>query len=314
MIAQHRLVSDHIYKVFDEPSVYIFKASFEGQDVMARLENYLKPGDWCFESLMWFFNWEIAKVRFRRWRYLHSIGVNYVVMANSSEEVWRCRVLGIPALLIPQGQFINEQVFKLVDRNRDCQYNAFYAAQAVAFKRLHLAEYVKQLYVLTYACPKNSLGEYNLSQFEPKIEHADWNKHYIFEIQEIINLMHQSHCILALSKVEGAMWASLEGLMCGIPVVSTRSQGGRARYFTAENSRIVPSNSKAIARAVEYYKSHTPEPEKVRASALKRIFFDRKNTAKYFASKVLKNQEWSVSQVESYLFYSKNGIGRFLLE
>ncbi len=281
---------------------------------MARLVNHLKPGDWCFESLMWFFNWEIAKIRFRRWRSLHAMGVNYIVMANSLEEVWRCRALGIPVLLMPQGQFINEQVFTLANEDRDCRYDAFYAAQAVAFKRLHLAEYIKKLYVLTYACPENSLGEYDLRQFEPKVKHADWNKRYISDLQEITSLMQKSHCILALSKVEGAMWASLEGLLCGIPVVSTRSQGGRARYFTTENSRIVPSNPKAIAQAVEYYKYHTPDPQRVRDSALEKIFIDRKNTSKYFASKVLRKQGWSTCQVEHHLFHSKTGIGKFLLK
>jgi hypothetical protein len=313
MVSHHRLVHDQIYQIFDDPGVYLFKASFDGGNITRKLSKILRPGDWCFESLMWFFNWEIAKVRYKIWKHLQSLGVNYIVMANSPVEVWRCRALGIPVRLMPQGQFINENVFTPASPNRVCQYDAFYAAQARTFKRLHLAKSIKKLYVLTYACPKNALGENDLSIFEPKVSHADWNKRYIHDLEDIIKLMHQSRCALALSRVEGAMWASLEALLCGIPVVSTRSQGGRQRYFTKENSSIVRPTSTAVAIAVGRYQTYRPDPREVRASVIRQLDLDRNKTAEFFSEKVLNCKAWSPEKIKSHLFGSQAGVGQFLL-
>ena len=215
---------------------------------------------------------------------------------------------------MPQGQFINENAIPLGRSGRDCKYDAFCAAQAKPFKRLHLAKDIKDIYILTYSCPKNADGSYDLSLFEPKIKHAAWNSSFISDQSLIFKLIHSSSCALALSRIEGANWAVLEAHMCGIPVVSTKSLGGRDRYFNSENSQIVSANSQSVANAVELYKFHPPNPALVRESTLELIKKDRQATAKYFSSEVLQSSSWSPQSVENHLFYTDGGIGRFLIE
>lgn len=313
MVAYHRLASDQIYQVFTNPNVFIFKASYDGKEVIERLSKIVKPGDWCLESLMWFLTWRIARERFGRWKYFESLGVNYVVMANSVSDENRCRFLGIPVQFMPQGQFINERVFPLVPSERIYQYDAFYAAQARSFKRMYLAQSVKSLYILTYLCPTNSLGENDLKGFEPRVAHAQWNKTFVHDIAEIVNLLHQSRCALALSSVEGAMWACLEALLCGIPVVSTPSKGGRSRYLNSINSLIVRPQSASVAKAVERIKSHPFCPQKIRESVLRIIDFDRNITSSYFRSNILCQSKWTSAQIKEHLFNTKKGIGQFLI-
>lgn len=310
MTKHRRITPNKIYHLFKEPNVFMFKGT-KGINVLLPL---LKRGDWCFESLMWFLTWKSASNHFKRWLQMKSKGINYVVMANSELEFRRCKILGIPVFLMPQGQFINENYLPVASEERDCKYDAFYAAQAKPFKRLHLAKDIQKLYVLTYSCPKNISGKNDLSLLEPRLKHATWNSSYIYSTNTVVDLMHSSRCALALSKVEGAMWSVLEANMCGLPVVSTKSLGGRDRYFTSDNSRIVSANPKAVANAVEFYKLYSPSPSRVRESTLSLIKKDRRKTAKYFASEVLQSSRWSSENVEKHLFYNDEGIGRFLVE
>ena len=48
------------------------------------------------------------------------------------------------------------------------------------------------------------------------------------------------------SEEEGACWASSEYLLCGLPVVSTHSRGGRDVWYSGHNSLIVePTQARA---------------------------------------------------------------------
>ena len=285
MTASRRIVPNKIYHLFKEPNVFVVK----GNSGIDALLPQLKPGDWCFESLMWFLTWRSAFNYVKRWQYMKARGINYIVMANSAAEVKRCKLLKIPVRLMPQGQFINEHAIPTAELGRACQYDAFYAAQAKPFKRLYLAKDIENIYVLTYSCPSDKNGNNDLSLVEPKLHHAAWNLSYIHDESLVFELMHSSSCALALSKVEGAMWAALEANICGIPIVSTKSLGGRDRYFTSENSRIVSANSQAVKGAVNFYKLNPPHPKIVRESTLDLIKKDRQATAKYFCSDVLQH-------------------------
>jgi glycosyltransferase involved in cell wall biosynthesis len=53
------------------------------------------------------------------------------------------------------------------------------------------------------------------------------------------------------SATEGACYASTEYLMCGLPVVSTASTGGRDIWYTPHNSIIVEANETAVAAGVQ---------------------------------------------------------------
>ncbi|MGV2826779.1 glycosyltransferase [Myxosarcina sp. GI1(2024)] len=309
MVTYHRIIPNKIYYIFRNPNVFIV----QGIKGINALLPKLKLGDWCFEGLMWFLTWRSALKIFKRWQLMKLRGVNYVVMANSTAEVHRCKLFKIPVCLMPQGQFINEDAFPLVELEKERKYDAFCAAQAKPFKRIHLAKDINNIHILTYSCPSNFDGNNDLSLFEPKLKHATWNSSYIHDLSSIIKLMHSSGCALALSRKEGATWAVTEAHMCGLPVVSTKSLGGRDRYFNSVNSTIVAANSKSVAKAVEFYKFHPPNPALVRKSTLELIEKDRQATAKYFFSEVLPASGWSIESIKAHLFSSDSGIGRFLV-
>lgn len=82
---------------------------------------------------------------------------------------------------------------------------------------------------------------------------------------------------LCLSSVEGSMRAAVEYLLCGIPVVSTLSLGGRQRYFNSFNSILVDSDPNKIANAVKKMESRSVPKEDISSEILSIIHFERSN-------------------------------------
>lgn len=63
----------------------------------------------------------------------------------------------------------------------------------------------------------------------------------------------------------------MEYLLCGIPVVSTRNQGGRDFFFDPQFSRTVEPDAKAVAEAVSELSSLNLSPQLIRLATLMKI-------------------------------------------
>jgi glycosyltransferase involved in cell wall biosynthesis len=80
------------------------------------------------------------------------------------------------------------------------------------------------------------------------------------EPKKNVILLNQAYCGLALSAIEGGMHASMEYLLCGLPVVTTESLGGRSYFLNSNNSIFVDDNSDAVLSAVnELKKGFNPD-------------------------------------------------------
>ena len=71
------------------------------------------------------------------------------------------------------------------------------------------------------------------------------------------------------------MRAAMEYLLCGLPVVSTKSQGGRDRYLKGEYCAIVGDDPGEVAHAVQRLKNQNFDREKIRLEVLENLKFDR---------------------------------------
>jgi glycosyltransferase involved in cell wall biosynthesis len=125
------------------------------------------------------------------------------------------------------------------------------------------------LYIITYFWPdiRNEKGEWDLHAFEPSIKHANFNKDRI-GAAEITNILNSSKCGLALSKKEGAMLAVMEYLYSGLPVVSTKSIGGRDCFLNSENSFIVKASPEAVFEGVNNLIKKDLDPNIIRQNTL----------------------------------------------
>ncbi|AFY57860.1 glycosyltransferase [Rivularia sp. PCC 7116] len=192
---------------------------------------------------------------------LHSLeGRTHHFMVNAADEEEMRKRFQIRGAHFNQNFYINEHLYSIIEQPK--LYDAIYTAQLNSSKRLGLAKNIEKLMVVSYG------GD--LHAYCPELKHADFNKEFIPR-PELAKKYNQAHAGLILSALEGANLASSEYLLCGIPVVSTPSKGGRDEFFTPENSTIVPPEADAVAQAVQNWKKLSPEPQKIREQTLTKM-------------------------------------------
>lgn len=94
-------------------------------------------------------------------------------------------------------------------------------------------------------------------------------------VEEIVRLYNQCRVGLCLSGMEGAMFASMEYLLCGLPIVTTRSVGGRDAFFDPEYVITVEDTPEAVSAGVKEMCARAPDPARIRAQTLEKTAMHR---------------------------------------
>lgn len=136
-------------------------------------------------------------------------------------------------------------------------YDAIYVGRRSTFKRHMLADQVSNLAIVA--------GNNHGNDISP-IPSTTYLNAEPLSPEKVCEKINQSCCGLILSEEEGACFASSEYLLCGIPVVSTHSRGGRDVWYDGYNSIVCDSDPKQITDAVSYFKAHPRDPEIIRAN------------------------------------------------
>ena len=126
--------------------------------------------------------------------------------------------------------------------NVEKKYDALYIARPSPFKNHHLARGIKNLALVAGA---NAYGEVNLS-----LPVCNNNASKVLNKKEICEIINQSKCGLCLSTEEGSCYSSSEYLLCGVPVVSVQSKGGRDVWYSKENSIVCEPTEDSVTQAV----------------------------------------------------------------
>lgn len=254
-----------IYKVNDSPAIF---ASTGGSN-WSKLPNLTSKG-YLLAHPMWYFGLTSLRLYHKFRRLLKKKNIELLLLHNSKAELSFAKVFGFKSFLINQNIHCRENTFTI--KRAEKKYDAVYTAAAKPYKRLHLAEKIESLYIVTYFWPeeKNEKGEWPLHEFEPRIVHADFNRFRI-PLSEVCYKLSQSKVGLALSKKEGAMWASMEYMLSGLPIVSTKSVGGRDFFFDDRFVKIVKDDSESIAKGVQELVNKEIDPGFIRTETLEKI-------------------------------------------
>jgi glycosyltransferase involved in cell wall biosynthesis len=137
------------------------------------------------------------------------------------------------------------------------KYRAIYVGRRIALKRHMLAAKVNGLALVAGINHSRPVSEI------PK--HVFLNDRQLTP-EEVCVKINESHCGLILSDAEGGCFASSEYLLCGIPVVSTQSFGGRDVWYDNYNSIICDSTPEAVAEAVDHFVTNSPDPYAIRSN------------------------------------------------
>ena len=207
--------------------------------------------------------------------------VSLTLLANSENEVRVLSALGLRAVYCNQNAFVDETRYPLLHREK--KYDAIYIARLTPFKRHLLAAQIPSLRLVGEFAYRDSEKDYANDLLTKHLKHAEWIGHV--DAADIPGEIAKAHCGLCLSAVEGAMFVSIEYLLCGIPIVNTPNIGGRDAMFPDFAVKTVPDTPEAVAEAVAEFVRKAPPPEEIRAAALekmnahRRVFRDLLNEA-----------------------------------
>lgn len=202
----------------------------------------------------------------------------YIVLSNTKDDDAYFKSAGMPSIFCHQNCFLDEHIFDI--QNEVPKYDAIYVAQAIPFKRIELTDEIPSLALLCYANANDDTfaNEYvaKLKQTNTRIINQEGNEFVFFSPEQVAKAINQAKYGLILSATEGANFATTEYLLCGKPVISTPSKGGREVFFTDYNHIIVNPDATLIREAVSFMDVLPNHPQRIRNEALELIYQFRK--------------------------------------
>lgn len=228
-----------------------------------------------------------------------------VFLCNSERELFLMQRDGVAAILCNHNIVANDAVFT-VDRTVPKRFDAIYNGRMMAYKRHALARAVGSVALVYYdaevepgyldgvraALPHAAFLNAEAARAAPARPHHPraaalanrllGARGYVkLPPPEVARALNAARVGLCLSAEEGAMVASLEYLLCGLPVVSTRSIGGREFFFDPEHTIVADDEPGAIAAAVAELVRRDLDPAEVRARALWKLRHERAKFAAF---------------------------------
>ncbi|MDR7038966.1 MULTISPECIES: glycosyltransferase [Methylobacterium] len=218
----------------------------------------------------------------RRFRQAHPRS-RLIVMANTPAEERLLHRLGVDVHLAPQNMFVDESMYHPLP-GHERSYDAIYNAQLAPMKRHELARLVPSCAYVTKMFGRWSpqlrraqLGRFvrSLPQRHVILNEVTPDNVLPMNHVQVNEAMASAHVGLCLSKVEGAMYASIEYLLAGLPVVSTRSTGGRDAFFHPDTTLVVDDDPRSVQDGVAAMKARALPPDFVRATTLRLVAAER---------------------------------------
>jgi hypothetical protein len=242
---------------------------------------------WFLISPTWSLEEEDAAQGIRKAAVLHRARNPYhrlIFVCNTPEEVALLQRLGEAAYFYNKTANSSERIFRPLE-GTSREFDAIYNAQLVSWKRHELSLGIESCAFLFY---RDSFKA-GAAEFEATImaRHAAAPGHLFINpptrngipirlpLSEVNRQLNRANVGLCLSEREGAMFASTEYLLSGLPIVSTPSKGGRHVYYDDEYCWTVPPNPWLIAEAVKALNAKKIPRSYIRRRTLARLEQDR---------------------------------------
>lgn len=208
-----------------------------------------------------------------------------IFLCNTPEEVLQVQKVGEAAYFYNKTANSSESIFRPLGRTR-IEFDAIYNAQIVPWKRHELSLEIESCAFLFYR--DSLLHDVAGPEAAVMTRHARANPGHVFlnvldedgaplrmPLSEVNRHLNRASVGLCLSQLEGAMFASTEYLLSGLPVVSTPSTGGRHVYYEEEYCWTVPPDPRSIAKAVGALKAKGIPRSHIHQRILERLGRDR---------------------------------------
>lgn len=200
--------------------------------------------------------------------------IEFTFLCPTPDDTGFLRERGLDGLHVHTNAFIDHRIFR--PTRHEQRLPAVHVANAEPFKRHRLAWGVEGIGVVAYTWRNHGqlaelLGYRRLGFANFQITDGQCRLGRRLSPREVAIVVSASRCGLILSELEGQNNASTEYLLCGIPVVSTPSVGGRDAMFDPAHTRIVEPDPQAVEAAVADYQTSVPDPLEIRAAVMHKI-------------------------------------------
>ncbi|MBY6092903.1 glycosyltransferase [Maritimibacter alkaliphilus] len=241
-----------VYYDGPECRIFIIENIRNNWNWMYEWHEHFRPTDIFFVYSGWYQSVGGAKDTEKIFRLLGLRKENFFFMFNSPLE--QQNFDGFQGAVINHNAWLDENlVMKPLGLPKE--YDAIYVARRSAFKRHELAAKVGNLALVAGINHGNAEA--------PLPPHRYLNDTQLTPDQ-VCEMINKASCGLIMSETEGACFASSEYLLCGVPVVSTPSYGGRDVWYNEYNSIIADPTPEAIAEAVEEMVRWPRNPARIR--------------------------------------------------
>jgi hypothetical protein len=200
----------------------------------------------------------------------------FIYLCNTDKEVNRLRACGLDARFCHQNATLDEKIFDI--QECDKSYDAIYDAQVAKFKRHYLCTDIRSLAIISYVENKNKKLKYT-TKMRDSLSHAYWHndpfdskfEDYFMSASDVATAYNQARTGLCLSSIEGAMFASAQYLLCGLPVLNVPNLGGRDFFLHDDVSITVKATPYDVKLGVKHLIESNISPYEVRQKTLKRM-------------------------------------------
>lgn len=195
-------------------------------------------------------------------------------LLNSAEELTAFRTLvpGFEAMHFNNASLIDPNAFQVAEGPR--RFEAVLNAKPLAFKRHALSVQVPDRLFVTYDVNERDEGATRCVDLD-SLGAAEIRRN--LSVEGVARALGEAKVGLMLSEVEGACYASLEYLLCGLPVVSTASVGGRHDFYDDANSLVVPASADAVGQGVAQLVGRLARRQMSRAEIRRRALIRRRS-------------------------------------
>lgn len=202
-----------------------------------------------------------------------------VFFCNTPEEQRLLDASGLEAVVVHQNQLVSEQTFRPLE-GTPVNYDAVYNAKIARFKRHYLAAAIERVLYVAYRCRfdmSRSAGRAYVQRILARSPQHRFSNTLVNNLprsltHDEVNRAYNEACVgLCLSAVEGGMYASVEYLLAGLPVVTTPSRGGRDTFFDDDFCVTAKPDCREIRNAVIALRNRNIPRQFIRDRTIKRI-------------------------------------------
>ena len=249
--------NEHIpFRVFyQDINIRIFIIENLGHNFEVFKSYKAKKSDFFFVFVGCHFHDQLVREASEMINFLHLIKENFFILYNDNREKLIFEKYDFKGEIINQNSFLDfNDVMKPLQVEK--KYDSIYVARLIDLKRHKLASEVTNLALVA--------GPLHGGQESTYIPNHTYRNELPLTPSEVAYKINESYCGLILSDKEGASFVSSEYLLCGVPVVSTVSEGGRDFWYDEYNSIVVEPKTKNVKEAVDFFKNNPRDPITIR--------------------------------------------------